>query len=147
MKTNKTLAVVLALSALSISPAWSTDKLKTNAGDDVAQHVQRQGGEPAADPLPGQVSATRVGSQAAIFGSQVPAGTAFRTVALTPGMKYINVASGDTVTFRSGGQEATWKFAESIRGATVDLGVLLPSMPNAHGVRVYIERSHLFTGG
>lgn len=147
MKTKKSLAAVLVLSALSISSAWSTDKSKTNAGDDVAQHVQRQAGEPAAVPLAGQASATRVGSQAAIFGSQVPAGTAYRTVALTSGMKSINVASGDTVTFRSGGQEATWKFAESIRGTTVDLGILLPGMPNAQGVRVYIERSHLFTGG
>ncbi|MGX6568669.1 CzcE family metal-binding protein [Cupriavidus necator] len=146
MKTNKSLAAALVLSALSISSAWSTDKLKTNAGDDVAQHVQRQAAEPAAAPAAGQ-SATRVGSQAAIFGSQVPAGTASRTVAVTPGMKHVNVASGDTVTFRSGGQQATWKFAESIRGTTVDLGILLPGMPNAQGVRVYIERSQLFTGG
>lgn len=145
MKANKSVAAALILSALSISAAWSTDKSKTNIGDDVAQHVQRQAVEPAADQAAGQ--ATRVGSQAAIFGSQVPAGTASRTVALPPGMKYINVASGDTVTFRSGGQEATWRFAESIRGTTVDLGVLLPGMPNAQGVRVYVERSHLFTGG
>ncbi|WP_316149975.1 CzcE family metal-binding protein [Cupriavidus sp. BIC8F] len=147
MKTNKSVAVALVLSALSISTAWSTDKSKTNAGDDVAQHVQRQAAEPAAAPAAGQASATRVGSQAAIFGSQVAAGTASRTVAVTPGMKYINVASGDTVTFRSGEQEATWKFAESIRGTNVDLGVLLPGVPNAQGVRVYVDRSHLFTGG
>ena len=147
MKTNKSVAAALVLSALSISSAWSTDKTRTNAGDDVAQHVQRQAADPAAAPATGQVSATRVGSQAAIFGSQVPAGTASRTVTVTPGMKYVNVASGDTVTFRSGEQEATWKFAESIRGTTVDLGILLPGMPNAQGVRVYIERSRLFTGG
>lgn len=147
MKTNKSVAAALVLSALSISSAWSTDKVKTNAGDDVAQHVQRQTGEPAAVPLAGQVGATRIGSQAAIFGSQVPAGTSSRTVAVTPGMKYVNVASGDTVTFRIGEQEATWNFTESIRGTTVDLGILLPGMPNAQGVRVYIARSQLFTGG
>ncbi|WP_454743653.1 CzcE family metal-binding protein [Cupriavidus necator] len=147
MKTNKSVAAALVLSALSISSAWSTDKLKTNAGDDVAQHAQRQAGEPTAVPVAGQVSAMRLGSQAAIFGSQVPAGTASRTVALTSGMKYITVESGDTVTFRSGGQEATWKFAESIRGSSVDLGLILPGMPNAQGVRVYIDRSRLFTGG
>ncbi len=100
MKTNKPVAVALVLSALSISTAWSTDKSKTNAGDDVAQHVQRQAAEPVAAPAAAQVSATRVGSQAAIFGSQVAAGTASRTVAVTPGMKCVNVASGDTVTFR-----------------------------------------------
>lgn len=147
MKTNKSVAVALLLSALSISTAWSTGMSKTNAGDDVAQHVQREGADFAAVPAAGQVSATRVGSQAAIFGSQVPAGTASRTVAVTPGMKYVNVASGDTVTFRSEGQEATWKFAESVHGTTVDLGVILPGMANAQGVRVYIDRSHLFTGG
>ncbi|WP_354677206.1 CzcE family metal-binding protein [Cupriavidus plantarum] len=145
MKTNKSVAVALVLSALSISSAWSTDKSKTNAGDDVAQHVQAA--EPAAALATGRVSATRVGSQAAIFGSEVPAGTSSRTVAVTPGMKYVNVASGDTVTFRSGEQEATWKFAESIHGTTVDLGILLSGMPNAQGIRVYIERSQLFTGG
>ncbi|WP_434032992.1 CzcE family metal-binding protein [Cupriavidus sp. a3] len=147
MKINKSVAAALALSALSISSAWSTDKSKTNAGDDVAQHAQRQAAEPSTTPAAGQVSATRVASQAAIFGSPAPAGTATRTVAVIPGMNFVNVASGDSVTFRSEGQEATWKFAESIRGATVDLGVLLPDMPNARGVRVYIERSHLFTGG
>ena len=147
MKTNKCVAAALILSALSISSAWSTDKSKTNAGDDVAQHVQRQATESAAALETGPANATSVGSQAAIFGSEVPAGTSYRTVALTPGMKYVSVASGATLTFRSGGQEATWKFAESIHGTTVDLGILLPGMPNAQGLRVYIERSQLFTGG
>jgi len=146
MKTKRSLAVALVLSAASISSAWSTDKAKTNAGDDMAQHVQRQAAEPVAAPAVRPVSATRAGSQAAIFGSMVPASTASRTVALAPGMKYVNVASGETVTFKSGGQEATWKFAESIRGTSVDLGVMLPGMPNAQGVRVHIERSRLFTG-
>ena len=147
MKTNKSLSAALVLSALSISSAWSTDKSKTNAGDDVAQHVQRQAADPAATPAPGQPVTARAGSQAAIFGGQVPAGAGSRIVAVTPGMKYVNVASGDTVTFQSAGQQATWQFAESIRGTTVDLGVLLPDMPNTQGVRVYIDRSALFTGG
>ncbi|BDB29219.1 CzcE family metal-binding protein (plasmid) [Cupriavidus sp. P-10] len=145
MKTKRTVAVALVLSAVSISSAWSTDKAKTNAGDDMAQHVQRQAVEPVAAAV-GPETATRAGSQAAIFGGMVPASTASRTVALAPEMKYVNVASGETVTFKSGGQEATWKFAESIRGTSVDLGVMLPGMPNAQGVRVHIERSRLFTG-
>uniref|UniRef100_UPI003F49444E CzcE family metal-binding protein n=1 Tax=Cupriavidus taiwanensis TaxID=164546 RepID=UPI003F49444E len=145
MKTKSSLAVALVLSAVSISSAWSTDKAKTNAGDDMAQHVQPQTAEPVAAAV-GPVTATRADSQAAIFGGMVPASTASRTVALAPGMKYVNVASGETVTFKSGGQEATWKFAESIRGTSVDLGVMLPGMPNAQGVRVHIERSRLFTG-
>ncbi|WP_354687343.1 CzcE family metal-binding protein [Cupriavidus necator] len=43
--------------------------------------------------------------------------------------------------------EITWMFAEFIHGKSVDLGVLFPALPNAQGVRVYIERSKLYTGG
>ncbi|MGX6566961.1 CzcE family metal-binding protein [Cupriavidus necator] len=162
MNTKKTAVTALALSALSvlsISPAWSSDQTRTNAGDNWAQHVQRQAAEPAGTPAPravpgalpsamaGAGAATPLGPQAALFGSLAPANTAFRAVTLAPGLKSVNVDSGDTITFRSGAQEATWMFAEFIHGTSVDLGVLFPALPNAQGVRVYIERSKLYTGG
>ncbi|MDF3834150.1 CzcE family metal-binding protein [Cupriavidus basilensis] len=161
MNTRKTVSTATALSALSIllsSPAWSTDQTRTNAGDNWADHVRRQAAESAGTPAPRTVpgaaptmtaaqSVTTLGPQAALFGSLAPANTAARAVTLAPGLKYVNVASGDTVTFRSGAQEATWTFAEFIHGKSVDLGVLFPAMPNAQGVRVYIERSKLYTAG
>ncbi|WP_454733280.1 MULTISPECIES: CzcE family metal-binding protein [Cupriavidus] len=162
MNTKKTAFTALALSALSVllgSPAWSADQTRTNAGDNWAQHVQRQAAEQAGTPAPRAVpgaapsamaeagAATPLGPQAALFGSLAPANTTSRAVTLGPGLKSVNVASGDTVTFRSGAQEATWTFAEFVHGSSVDLGVLFPALPNARGVRVYIERSKLYTGG
>jgi len=55
MNTKKTAFTALALSALSvqsISPAWSSDQTRTNAGDNWAQHVQRQAAEKAGTPAP-----------------------------------------------------------------------------------------------
>ncbi|CAG9166402.1 CzcE family metal-binding protein [Cupriavidus pinatubonensis] len=166
MNTKKTAFTALALSALSVllgSPAWSADQTRTNAGDNWAQHVQRQAAEQAGTPAPRAVpgaapsAAPRamaeagavipLGPRAALFGSLAPANTTSRAVTLAPGLKSVNVASGDTVTFRSGAQEATWTFAEFVHGTSVDLGVLFPALPNARGVRVYIERSKLYTGG
>lgn len=147
MRTKKAAVAAFALSVLSISSAWSADKTKTNAGDDWAQHVQRQAAEQARGPASPETPVVARNSQAALFGSPSPASPAHRTITLAPGMKYVNVAAGDTVTFKSGDQQATWAFAELVHGGSVDLGLLLPGMPNAQGVRVYIERSQLFTGG
>lgn len=158
MKTKKPALIALALSGVtvvSVSPAWSMDQSKTNAGDDWAQHVQRQAGEPAGVPAQhagtaatvATMSTTPLGPQAALFGSPAPANRAARAVTLGPGLQYVNVASGDTVTFKSGAQEATWTFAEFVQGKSIDLGVLFPALPHAQGVRVYIERSKLYTGG
>ncbi|WP_444633929.1 CzcE family metal-binding protein [Cupriavidus oxalaticus] len=91
--------------------------------------------------------ASPVSRHAALFGSPAPQSYATRTVAVVPGMRYVNVDSGETVAFRSGGKLAAWTFTESISGTSVDLGMLMPDMPGATGVRVYIERSKLFTGG
>ncbi len=92
-------------------------------------------------------SLSHPGSDAALFGSQAPMSYATRTVALAPGMKYVNVDSGETVAFRAGGQTIAWTFAESVHGASIDLGLLLPAVPDAQGVRVFIDRSRLFSGG
>lgn len=155
---NLNTAALTALSILAVlntSPAWSTDKARTNAGDNWGQHVQRQAAEPAIAPtasaasvaMAAATSATSVGPQAALFGSPAAATTASRVITLTPDLKYVRVGSGDTVTFKSGAQETTWTFAEFIHGGSADLGILFPAMPNAKGVRIDIDRSKLFTGG
>ncbi|WP_084004235.1 CzcE family metal-binding protein [Cupriavidus pauculus] len=158
MNTKKAALATLALTALSVlpsSPAWSADQTTTNAGDNWADHVRRETADQAYSPalLPAPMAmatsqtAIPLGPQATLFGSLAPANTAARAVTLAPGLKSVNVASGDTITFRSGAQEATWMFAEFVQGKSVDLGVLFPALPNARGVRVYIERSDLYIGG
>ncbi|KAB0595220.1 CzcE family metal-binding protein [Cupriavidus gilardii] len=156
MKTKTTALTALSIVTLmATSTAWSADKARTNAGDNWAEHVQRQAAEPVGtSPAPGVAAATArsdaatsLGPQAALFGSPAQANTASRAVTLTPGLKSVRVASGDTVTFRSGAQEMAWTFAEFVHGSTVDLSVLFPALSNAKGVRVYIERSQIFTGG
>lgn len=146
MKINKNAAAVLSLAALSVAPAWGADKARTNAGDDWAKHVQ-QAAEPASPTMANKTSGTRLGPHAALFGSVVPAGTASRTIMLRPGMKTVNVASGEAVAFADGDRSVAWQFGEFVHGSTVDLGDLFPSMPSARGVRVNIDRSQIFTGG
>ncbi|MCA7082503.1 CzcE family metal-binding protein [Cupriavidus gilardii] len=154
MKTKTTALAALSLFVLlSTSSAWSVDKARTNAGDDWAEHVQRQASSqtPAATSaqqvVRGAATTTALGPHAMLFGSPASPNTASRVVTLTPGLKSVNVASGDTVTFKSGTQELAWAFAEFVHGSTVDLADLFPALPNAKGVRIYIERSRVFIGG
>lgn len=156
METKVSARTALSIAVLmAASSAWSADKARTNAGDNWGERVQRQAVAPVGTSTAPAVAAANAGSeaetslgpQAALFGSPAQANTASRAVTLTPGLRSVRVASGDTVTFRSGAREMTWTFAEFVHGSTVDLGILFPALPNAKGVRVYIERSQLFTGG
>ena len=144
MKAMKTILAALAVSLSGIPVAWSADKAKTNAGDNWAQHVQQQSQAQAQPMAPSMAPANRT---AALYGSPAEVSTAARTILLSPGMKYVNVASGETVAFQSGSQTTAWTFAEIVHGSSTDLGTILPGMSNAQGVRVYIDRSRLFTGG
>lgn len=144
MKAMKTILAALAVSLIGIPVAWSADKAKTNAGDNWAQHVQQQSQAQAQPMAPSMAPANRT---AALYGSPAEVSTAARTILLSPGMKYVNVASGETVAFQSGSQTTAWTFAEIVHGSSTDLGTILPGMSNAPGVRVYIDRSRLFTGG
>ncbi|MDW3688991.1 CzcE family metal-binding protein [Cupriavidus sp. CV2] len=146
MNVMKTILGALAVSLIGIPVAWSADKAKTNAGDNWAQHVQQQSHEQAPSQ-PMALSLTPANRVAALYGSRAAVATAARTILLSPGMKYVNVASGETVAFQSGSQTTAWTFAEIVHGSSTDLGAILPGMSNAQGVRVYIDRSRLFTGG
>lgn len=146
MKAMKTILAALAVSLIGIPVAWSADKAKTNAGDNWAQHVQQQS-QAQTQSQPMAPSLTPATGASALYGSPAEVSTAARTILLSPGMKYVNVASGETVAFQSGSQTTAWTFAEIVHGSSTDLGTILPGMSNAQGVRVYIDRSRLFTGG
>ncbi len=84
---------------------------------------------------------------AALFGDQADPSGVTRIVDVKSGLRYVNVDSGETVAFRAGEQVSAWTFAQMIKDTSVDLGLLLPDLPGSAGVRVYIDRSDLFTGG
>lgn len=84
---------------------------------------------------------------AALFGDPTDPSRAARIVDVKPGLRYVNVDSGETVAFRAGEKMSAWTFAQMIKNTSVDLGLLMPDLPGSAGVRVYINRSDLFTGG
>lgn len=127
MTKKQTLAAALALSILGISSAWGA-----TAPPQAPQA-----------PLP-VAKADRV---AALFGSPADVTTTTRTVTLTPGMNYVNVASGESVAFRAGNKTVGWTFLEAIGGTSVDMKTIFPNVAQAGGIRVYIAPSKLFTGG
>ncbi|MGY2491315.1 CzcE family metal-binding protein [Cupriavidus sp. CP313] len=103
---------------------------------------------PNKDAGPAQsASAVAVSKAATLFGSQAPAGTATRTVVLTPGMNSVRVNSGETVAFRVGEKAIEWTFIEALNGGSLELALLFPEAPQANGVYVYISPSQIFTGG
>lgn len=124
MTKKQTLAAALALSILGISSAWGATA-------------------PTQAPLP-VAKADRI---AALFGSPADVSTTTRTVTLTPGMNYVNVASGESVAFRAGNTTVGWTFLEAIGGTSVDMKTIFPNVAQAGGIRVYIAPSKLFTGG
>lgn len=81
-----------------------------------------------------------------LYGSPANPERVQRVIALSPGIKYVNVKSGEVVAFRAGNKQIAWAFSERLYGGIVDLGLLLKDMPEASGVRVYIERSELYKG-
>lgn len=92
----------------------------------------------------GQATSKR---HASLFGDPTEPSRVTRVVDVKPGLRYVNVDSGETVAFRAGDKISAWTFAQMIRDTSVDLGLLMPDLPGSIGVRVYIDRSDLFTGG
>ncbi|MDE4922472.1 heavy-metal resistance protein CzcE [Cupriavidus metallidurans] len=84
---------------------------------------------------------------AALFGDPTDPSRVTRIVDVKPGLRYVNVDSGETVAFRSGEKISAWTFAQMVKDTSVDLGLLMPDLPGSAGVRVYLDRSDLFTGG
>lgn len=86
-------------------------------------------------------------SASALFGGPAPHATVTRTVELTPGMKRVTVASGESVAFRAGEQTVDWTFLQSINGSAMNLAVLMPGAPQARDVYVFIKPSEVYSAG
>lgn len=137
MKVNPTILTALTISLLGVVPAWGAEKFLGNGGDNGREHLLAQ--KP--------VAMTPVNRTPALFGGPAPEPLASRTIVLTPGMKSVTVASGETVAFKAGNRTIGWTFLEAIGGRSVEMNVIFPDLPEAKGVWVHIERSTLFTGG
>ena len=72
------------------------------------------------------------------YGTSAPASAAQRVVDITPGMKYVNVINGQTVSFNLGGQQFTWTFQLYQQEGAVALSAILPKELHADGVTVYV---------
>lgn len=97
--------------------------------------------------VPASTAQAMAKRHATLYGDPAGQSQASRIIDVKPGMRYVNVDSGETVAFRSGEKIVAWTFAQMVRDKSVDLGLLMPDLPGSAGVRVYIERSDLFTGG
>ncbi|WP_059412243.1 CzcE family metal-binding protein [Cupriavidus basilensis] len=134
MTKKQKLAAALALSLLATSPAWS-------AG------TPSQAPSPTVSDTSPSAPATRASRVAALFGSPADLRATTRTVTLAPGMNYVNVASGESVAFNAGGRSAGWTFLEAAGGTSFDMALILPDLPQARGIRVYVGASDVFHGG
>ncbi|HBD33695.1 MAG TPA: heavy metal resistance protein [Cupriavidus sp.] len=83
----------------------------------------------------------------ALFGSQTALDTVTRTIDVVPGMKRLTVASGESVAIRAGGRTVGWTFLQSINGRAMNLAVLMPGVPQARDVYVFIEPSEIYRAG
>ncbi|WP_454728006.1 MULTISPECIES: CzcE family metal-binding protein [Cupriavidus] len=76
---------------------------------------------------------------AAVLGSPAPVSTASRTITLAPGMTCVNVNAGETVAFKAGSRTAAWTFLQSSHGTSSQMRTILPDVPEASGIRVYVS--------
>ncbi|WP_367395353.1 CzcE family metal-binding protein [Cupriavidus sp. Agwp_2] len=81
---------------------------------------------------------TPVNQTPTLFGSPAPVESASRRVTLTPGIRTLRVASGETVAFRAGNRTVGWTFLEAIGGTSALTGA--SSLPAVS--RVSIRYGH-----
>jgi len=73
-----------------------------------------------------------------MYGASAPASAAQRVVEIKPGMKYVNVVNGQTITFNVDGKPFTWTFQLYQQEGAVALSAILPAELHADGVTVYV---------
>ncbi|HZV65217.1 MAG TPA: CzcE family metal-binding protein [Telluria sp.] len=78
------------------------------------------------------------------YGSVATEQSATRRVVLTDATRYVNVDSGDTVTFVVDGKSFTWNFSTFPTINNFDLSVVAPQGFNARNVRVYVADNPLY---
>ncbi len=115
--TSKTLPVATLISALLLAPALAWSAPATASPD------------------------------ARLFGNPATSETVSRTVTITPDMHHVRVASGESVALRAGDRTVAWTFLQAMQGSTMNLGLLMPDVPQAADVYVHIEPSLVYSAG
>jgi endonuclease YncB( thermonuclease family) len=92
----------------------------------------------AASALSLSLSANAGAVTPATYGASAPANAAQRVVDIKPGMKYVNVVNGQTITFNVEGKPFTWTFQLFQQEGAVALSAILPKELHADGVTVYV---------
>jgi hypothetical protein len=72
---------------------------------------------------------------------------ALSTVIITPDTRWVNITSGDTVRFVSGGQAFAWTFDVSPNIATFDLNQVAPPGSLTRRIPVYVTPNPLYGSG
>lgn len=115
-----------------------------SGGMSASYAIEVSGSMPGVSASAGKATSKRY---APLFGERTDPSRVTRIVDVKSGLRYVNVDSGEVVAFRSGEKISAWSFAQMVKDTSVDLGLLMPDLPGSAGVRVYIDRSDLFTGG
>ncbi|MGN5480174.1 CzcE family metal-binding protein (plasmid) [Cupriavidus basilensis] len=134
---------------LAASAAWSADKLESTSAAGWSQQAQMQAAahhDHGAGAGLSSLSAIKPGPQASLFGSEAPAGSTSRVVDVAPGLKYVNVDSGETVTFKSGASEITFAFGQLARTKAIALNVLFRNCLTARVSGCTSSGAELYTG-
>jgi hypothetical protein len=72
---------------------------------------------------------------------------AARTIKITPDTEYVNVQSGETVTFDVGGKTFTWNFDTGDTVDSFDLSQIAPAGVLDHPVTAYLAPNPVYLGG
>jgi hypothetical protein len=75
------------------------------------------------------------------YGTVAPAAAAGRVIDVTPATRYVNVANGETVTIRMGGDSFTWTVATTSNVDAVPLARVAPEGSPATAAVVYVAAS------
>jgi endonuclease YncB( thermonuclease family) len=81
---------------------------------------------------------------AKLYGTPAPAAAAQRAIEINPGTKYVQVSSGETVTFLIDGQQFTWTFRLYRQEGALALSAILPDALQAGDVMVYVATDPIY---
>lgn len=82
-----------------------------------------------------------------LLGMSAPDAAATRTIAITPGTRYVNVTGGDIVKFVVGEKTFTWNFLLPIGMSSFELNRVAPPGLLDHTVTAYVAPDPRYMGG
>lgn len=90
-------------------------------------------------------SAAHAGTKPGAYGDAANNESAERTIALTPGTKWVNVTDGEVVRFSKDGRTFAWHFS-TLNDSSFDLSAIAPAGVDVKGVRVYVANDPALGG-